>query len=214
MFLPYKDTNPTKRFGIITFLLICTNCYIFFSETPLQGLVPLYLSNVNMGSESTGILLTPISYMFIHGNLGHLVFNMLFLWIFGNNVEDRMGRISFFLFYLITGILSGLTFVLMNTGEEVMLVGASGAISAVLAAYLYLFPFAKIHVLFFIFPIKLPAFIFIAFWFVSQISGFLGGTGNTAWVCHLAGFIFGSLLFKLFINDDDKEKASYSTTRE
>ena len=208
MLIPYKDQNPTKSFALVTFLFICINCFLFFSGYHDYGLVPSYFLNPGKAPNPELMMYTPITHMFMHGNLGHLLFNMLFLWIFGNNVEDKMGKVSFILFYVITGVLSGMAFVFLNPESEVMLVGASGAISAVLGAYLLLFPKAKIHALVFIIPIKLPAFVYIIIWFGMQILGLMSGESQIAWICHITGFIFGIVICKLFAKEEKNESPS------
>jgi membrane associated rhomboid family serine protease len=213
MLIPYKDTNPTTKFPIITLLLIIINIIVFyfqiagkfkFNLTEEFALIPAEImtgKNIN-GSQLINPYITLLSYMFLHGGLLHLGFNMLFLWIFGNNIEDRMSAPGFISFYLLTGVISGLAFSFIEPKATVPLVGASGAISGVLGAYVIMFPFARIHALLFIFRIKMPAVVFIFIWFISQISGFLGNTSQTsniAWISHIAGIISGILLFKLFV---------------
>ncbi len=212
MLIPYKDTNPTRRFPIITLLLIVINIIVFYFQASAKfsfnitqefALIPVeIITGKNLDtSQLINPYVTVISYMFLHGGLLHLVFNMLFLWIFGNNVEDRMTLIGFTVFYLLTGIISGVTFALIEPEAAYPLVGASGAISGILGAYLIMFPFAKIHAFFFIFRVRMPAIVFIIIWFFSQISGFLSSaakTGNIAWIAHISGFISGIILFKLF----------------
>ena len=210
MLFPYKDINPTRRFAVVTFLIICANVAIFIYQnfsgigfeysTRQMALIPVEIFRGNLpDSQMISPFLSVFAYMFLHGSPGHLVFNMLFLWIFGNNIEDRMSRPGFLAFYTITGVISGLAFVGYYPSSDVSLVGASGAISAVLGAYLFLFPFARLHALFFIFPVRMPAIIFIVFWFFSQISGLMGGGGNVAWISHIAGFIAGIALFRFFL---------------
>ena len=178
--------------------------YEFYSAQ--FALIPVELAQGNIpGSEMIHPWLSVLTYMFSHGSIGHLLFNMLFLWIFGNNVEDSMSRFSFMEFYVIVGIISGLAFAFMHPESQAFLVGASGAISGVLGAYLFLYPLARVHAIFFIFPIRMPAFIFIILWFVTQISGFLGGGGNVAWVTHIAGFLSGAVLFRLFVKKKQSE---------
>jgi membrane associated rhomboid family serine protease len=213
MLIPYKDTNPTKNFPIITLLLIITNIIIFyfqaaghsgFNITEEFALIPVEIitgNNIN-NSQLINPFITIISYMFLHAGLLHLVFNMLFLWIFGNNIEDRMTMVGFIFFYLLTGAISGLTFCFIDPKSAVPLVGASGAISGILGAYVFMFPFARIHALLFIFRVRMPAVVFIVIWFISQISGFLNSTtqsSNIAWITHISGFISGIILFKLFV---------------
>jgi membrane associated rhomboid family serine protease len=212
MLIPYKDTNPTNKFPIITLILIITNIVVYFFQvtgkfsfniTQEFALIPSeIITGKNLeNSQYINPYFTTISYMFLHGGILHLAFNMLFLWIFGNNIEDRMTFWGFIIFYLLTGIISGVTFAVIEPDASYPLVGASGAISGILGAYVFMFPFAKIHALLFIFRVKMPAVIFIVIWFVSQISGFLGsaaGTSNIAWVAHISGFIAGIVLFRLF----------------
>jgi membrane associated rhomboid family serine protease len=213
MLIPYKDSNPTKRFSIITLLLIIINIITFyfqvagkfnFNFTEEFALIPVEIitgKNI-IGSQLISPYITVLSYMFLHGNVLHLAFNMLFLWIFGNNIEDRMSTSSFIFFYLLIGAISGLAFCFIAPKSTVPLVGASGAISGILGAYVIMFPFARIHALLFIFRVKMPALVFIIIWFISQISGFLGSasqTSNIAWVAHISGFIAGIILFKLFV---------------
>jgi membrane associated rhomboid family serine protease len=210
MLLPYKDVNPTRHFPLITILLIAANVGVFlyqvfgpygFDVVSRQfALIPMELHRGNL-PDSTWIhpYLSLATYMFIHAGPGHLAFNMLFLWIFGNNIEDRMGMLSFMAFYVLTGAISGLAFEYLFPGSDVNLVGASGSISAILGAYLFLFPVARVHALFFIFPVRMPALIFLAIWFFTQISGFLGQEDSVAWISHIAGFISGVLLHRLFL---------------
>jgi len=210
MLLPYRDINPTRRFPAVTVLLIMTNVLIFYglvfsragfdALTAQFALIPYEIHNGNLpGSEMLSPWITLGTYMFMHGGFGHLAFNMLFLWIFGNNIEDRMTRSGFLLFYLLVGVLSGLAFELKNPGSRVSLVGASGAISGVLGAYLLLFPFARVHALFFIFPVRMPAVVFLVIWFITQIAGFRGAQGNVAWISHISGFIAGIVLHRFFL---------------
>ncbi len=209
MFFPYKDINPTRRRAIVSAGLIFVNIGIFFYQVlghaiPVMApremaLIPLELTRGNLpDSALLAPSLTPLTYMFVHGGLGHLIFNMLFLWIFGNNVEDAMTRPRFIGFYLATGVISGLAFALMFPGSNVSLIGASGAISGVLGAYLLLYPFAKVHTLVLIFPVRMPAVVFIIIWFVMQISGLMNGGGNVAWITHVTGFIAGLVTHRFF----------------
>lgn len=209
MLLPYKDINPTRRTPVITILLIITNIAVFvyqlfgpygFENISTQfALIPYELHHGNM-PDSTWVspYLNLVTYMFLHAGIGHLLFNMLFLWIFGNNIEDVMTRRGFLFFYLLTGAVSGLAFEVLFPGSQAHLVGASGAISAILGVYLVLFPFARLHVLVFIFPVRMPAVIFLVIWFFMQISGLLGGKGDVAWISHVSGFIAGIVLYRFF----------------
>lgn len=154
------------------------------------------------------VFLTLITSQFLHGGIAHLFGNMLFLWIFGDNIEDAMGHIRYFIFYLLCGILAGLCHVLSTFlfGQNPLIpsLGASGAISGVLGAYILLHPGRGVHVWFYLFVATLPAFIVVGIWFVFQILnglGTLGGqeAGDVAYAAHIGGFIAGLVLCKLFI---------------
>jgi len=134
------------------------------------------------------VYLAVLTSLFLHGSLAHLAFNMLFLWIFGNNLEDRWGRVRYLLFYLAAGIAATLAFVVTSPSSVIPLIGASGAIAGVMGAYLVLFPKVRILGLVGIFPLPLPAWVFLGFWFVSQ---FLGGSDGVAYAAHVGGFLFG-----------------------
>lgn len=153
------------------------------------------------------VFLTLITSMFLHGGIAHLFGNMLFLWIFGDNIEDRLGHIRYLMFYILCGILAGCSHVFATfiLGQNLLIpsLGASGAISAVLAGYLILFPHRGVHVWVFLFIVTLPAFIVVGLWFIFQVLnglGTLGGeeAGGVAYAAHIGGFIFGLLLIKRF----------------
>jgi membrane associated rhomboid family serine protease len=140
--------------------------------------------------------------LFMHGSWLHLIGNMLFLWIFGNNIEDRLGRIRFVFFYLLCGVSASLAHVLFNPHSLVPVIGASGAISGVMGAYLALFPTARVRTLVFVFilvtTIDIPAGVFLVIWFLFQFLSAGGGSG-IAWLAHVGGFILGFLLIKIFL---------------
>lgn len=172
------------------------------------------------GLQPTGIpvYLTLISAMFMHGNLVHLLGNMLYLWIFGDNLEDAMGHGRYLLFYLVCGVLASLTHVFstvfMGQNDLLPSLGASGAIAGVLGGYIVLFPHKRIHIwLFFIFTIRVPAFIAVGVWFLFQIlNGTSGETGGIAYAAHIGGFIAGLLLVRAFSEKakrEDKELRSF-----
>ena len=172
------------------------------------GVIPFRF--VHMFPRDPWELLTPLSAMFLHGGWGHLLGNMLYLYIFGNNVEDTLGRGRYLLFYLTCGVLSFLAQVVLQSNSMVPNVGASGAIAGVLGAYFLLFPRARILTLvplFFFFPlVEIPAFFFLGIWFLMQ---FLSGAatighvsalaGGVAWWAHIGGFLAGMLLLKLLL---------------
>lgn len=140
------------------------------------------------------VLLSTVTYMFVHGGVLHLAGNMLFLAIFGNNVEDRLGRVRFLAFYLIAGIVSALSYALVNPSGTAPLVGASGAIAGVLGAYLVLYPRAPVTgLLFFLIPLRLPAWIVLGVWFAIQSFSAhgAGAAGGVAYLVHVVGFVLG-----------------------
>ncbi|MEW6601185.1 MAG: rhomboid family intramembrane serine protease [Nitrospirota bacterium] len=152
--------------------------------------------------------MTVFTSMFMHGGLLHIGFNMLYLWIFGNNIEDRLGAIRFIIFYLLSGVVAAYAHALTNSGSTVPMIGASGAVSGILGAYILLFPHARVHTLFFFIffvqVIRLPAMIVIGFWIVIQfvnglVSHGTGAHGGIAWFAHIGGFVFGILMIKFFL---------------
>jgi membrane associated rhomboid family serine protease len=146
--------------------------------------------------------------MFMHGGLFHIAGNMLYLWIFGNNIEDRLGHTRFLVFYLLSGAVAAYAHALSSPSSEIPMVGASGAVSGILGAYLLLYPTAKVHTLiffgFFIQVVRIPALVVIGFWGLIQVingvisKGFMTQTG-VAWFAHIGGFIFGLLTIKLWL---------------
>lgn len=170
------------------------------------------------GLQSTPlpVFLTLFTSMFMHGGLAHLGGNMLYLWIFGDNIEDRLGHLNYLFFYLLCGMIAGLSHVISTVffGQNILIpsLGASGAISAVLGGYLRLFPGRSVHVWIFFFIVSVPAFISVGLWFVFQVVnglGALGGeeAGGVAYAAHIGGFIAGLILIKLFAG-----KAAPATT--
>jgi membrane associated rhomboid family serine protease len=153
---------------------------------------------------------TVFSSMFMHGGILHIVFNMLFLWIFGNNIEDSMGRVRFVLFYLLAGIVAIYSQALLDTGSTIPTIGASGAVAGVLGAYALLLPRARvltlIIIIFFVTLVEIPAFVMLGIWFALQFLPAVGqvatpdiaGGGGVAYFAHVGGFLFGLALIKLF----------------
>lgn len=214
--IPIKDINPTERFAIVTVLLIVANTVVFIYELTLGpaggnsfiaslALIPkrLLAPAAEHSWESAGITL--FTSMFLHGGFLHVAGNMLYLWIFGNNIEDATGRLRFIVFYLLCGIVAAYTHALMNPLSEVPMIGASGAISGVLGAYLVLYPRAKVLTLmffgFYVRTMEVPALAVLLFWFVLQFLNALvsarSGAG-VAWFAHVGGFIAGVMLIGLF----------------
>ena len=229
---PYRDENETIRLPVVTIGLIALNLAVWFlvqgagTDPALAksvcdyGLIPGELTlraKVGSGFEmgkGWACLVDPgrapehILYsMFLHGGWMHILGNMWFLWIFGNNVEDAMGRLRFVVFYLGCGLVAALTQVALNPNEIVPMVGASGAISGVMGAYLVLYPRVKVYNFlflgFFFTTIALPAWAMIGYWFFLQVIGTLGATeGGIAVWAHIGGFIAGAALIKLFVRRD------------
>ena len=212
--IPLKDENPTQTRPLITVALILTNVAVFLYQISLgptgnavytlkMGLIPFEITHFSDAISPTPIplVLTLITTMFLHGGFLHLGGNMLYLWIFGNNIEDLLGHFRFFIFYLVCGIIATLIHITSAPESRVPLVGASGAIAGVLGAYLVCFPRARVLVLFwfmfFIRIVRVPALIVLGFWFIVQIlnaSSDPSSQGGVAWFAHIGGFIAGILL--------------------
>jgi membrane associated rhomboid family serine protease len=214
--IPYKDDNPTRTFPFVTIGFIALNVIVFviqFSHPDdirrivfSYGAIPRSLMTFS-SSQPIHPLLTLFSSMFMHGGLLHLVTNMLYLWIFGNNIEDRLGHFRFVSFYLLSGVIAAYAHSITDPSSMIPMIGASGAVAGVLGAYLLLFPHARVHTLiiliFFIQVVRLPAFIVIGFWIVIQIlngmsSSGITNSGGVAWFAHIGGFVFGTATVSLF----------------
>jgi len=203
--IPISDQNPTRTTPYVTYLLIALNILAFLLERQLignhgesyvisgYGLVPTRIS-----ADPSGEAFTIFTSMFMHGGFGHLAGNLLFLWIFGDNVEDAIGHLRYVAFYLSCGVCAAAAQVLTNIGSPAPMVGASGAIAGVLGAYLVLYPRAPITVFVFIFLISLPAWVVVGFWFLLQLSGGWAALGldtgsGVAFFAHIGGFLAGVL---------------------
>ncbi|MCK4574840.1 rhomboid family intramembrane serine protease [candidate division WOR-3 bacterium] len=218
--IPLKDDNPTRTFPFITIALIVINCILFIIELSQGKYLITFIESfgcipyeITMGTDVEPFIffpvrLTIITSMFLHGGWMHLVGNMLYLWIFGNNIEDKLGHLRFIIFYFIVGITASIAQILINPYSTIPQIGASGAISGVLGAYLLLFPKAKVLTLvplfYFIRVIKLPAFVILGFWIALQIiNGFASlsytAVGGVAFFAHIGGFIAGLLFIKPFL---------------
>lgn len=220
--LPIRDTIRSTSFPVVTWLLIGVNAVAFLYEISLPtvdlnelilmyGLVParLQLTQPLAMLEYPYLLLSLVTHMFLHGGWLHFLSNMWILFIFGDNVEDRMGSARFFLFYIISGLFGALVQAFIYPTSQVPAIGASGAIAGVLGAYWALFPRAKvislIPLIFVPWFVEIPAVFYLGFWLVTQVyfgitslpnSGMLGGV---AWWAHIGGFVFGLLLQRLFL---------------
>jgi len=213
MFIPLKDDNPTSRFPYVTVFLIGINCLIFlyqvFSPTGLEysiikmGVIPYEITHLTSlsGVPRMSPPLTLLTSMFLHGSLFHLLGNMLYLWIFGNNVEDYLGSARFVFFYFLSGLGASLFHIIFNFNSTIPVIGASGAIAGILGAYLILFPHAKVltfvFLIFIIRIIPIPAVFVLGIWFLGQLMN-VGLGGGVAWFAHIGGFLLGIFLIKLF----------------
>jgi membrane associated rhomboid family serine protease len=216
VFLPLKDDNPLRiiQFQYATLLIFAINVFVFIWQDSLPemelvsvamsgGLVPsVFLNGAKLPPEFANLPteLTLITYMFLHGDWWHLAGNMLFLWVFADNVEDAMGFIRFILFYLLCGIIAGLAHAFANPGSDGPLIGASGAIGGVVGAYLMLYPRVKMWVLAFgRIPLKIPAYLMVGAWIAFQLfSVWMQDESNTAWWAHIGGFLAGVALVFVF----------------
>jgi membrane associated rhomboid family serine protease len=231
--LPYRDENETQRPAVVTFFIIgsCVLVWIFVqgagSERPLAesvcnlGLIPGELTQqlpagvgtpigrglacvTDPGRQTSNVLTS----MFLHGSWMHLLGNMWFLWLFGNNIEDSMTRLRFLVFYLLCGLTAALLQVFAEPASAVPMVGASGAISGVMGAYLVLFPRVRVYTLvplgFFLTSLALPAWVMLIYWLLLQLLGGFTqtGTGGVAFWAHVGGFFAGVVGVKFFIRRD------------
>jgi membrane associated rhomboid family serine protease len=234
---PLRDNIPTLRFPVVTIVLLVANVLAYFlwqkggilhgpddAHVVDYGWIPYEIKHPGQQCIAQGggiacgdvtgqppVLVTAFTSMFMHGGILHLAGNMLFLWIFGNNVEDSMGKIKFIIFYALGGLaaLAGQTLVSSGSGDAIPLVGASGAIAAVLGGYIVLYPRARVLTLIFIILfftiIEIPAMVVLGIWFLQQLLfGFLGlsdatgGGGGVAYFAHIGGFVFGLLMIRAF----------------
>jgi membrane associated rhomboid family serine protease len=218
--LPIRDTIRSYTFPIVTWILIGLNVLVFLFELSLPeamldwlimtfGVVPasLHLDNPAALLSDPMALVPLLTHMFLHGGWLHIISNMWILYIFGDNVEDRMGSVRFLVFYLLCGIAAAFSQAFVAPQSQIPAIGASGAIAGVLGAYIVLFPRARVITLIPIFLLpwytEISAVFFLGFWFIMQLfSGVLTlsnvGSGGVAWWAHIGGFLFGILIFRLF----------------
>jgi rhomboid family protein len=234
MFLPIKDDNPAIRTPYVTIGIIVLNGLIYLITDLFAsgvqshlyslklGLIPYELTHFeeisglvaqesirgyfDSGDLGIPILLTPFTSMFMHGGFMHVAGNMLFLWIYGNNIEDYFGHVRFLLFYLVGGLAASGLYILFSASSPIPLIGASGAISAVLGAYFILYPRARVMIVYWFFFIGttwLPAKWVLGFYFVVQVFYSVGSIGSqgggVAYLAHIGGFLFGWALLKLLV---------------
>jgi membrane associated rhomboid family serine protease len=235
--IPYHDENATRRTPYLTFAIIGLNALAWLLIQGGGSTLALARSVCELGlipGELTGMLApgTPFpmgeglvcltdpgrqlsnvfTSMFLHGSWMHIIGNMWFLWVFGNNIEDSMGRASFVAFYLLCGIAAALVQVVLNPSSGIPMVGASGAISGIMGAYLFLYPRVRVWTMvpigFFFTSIALPAWTMLLYWIAIQFLGglfgiFAGAEGGVAFGAHVGGFVAGLVLIKLFARRDD-----------
>ena len=211
MFIPLKDLNPRRSYPIVNTALILINIAVFIYQytLPPQAFKAFMLANATVPARFPAwlsghapfeaVFLPLLTSMFLHAGIAHIAGNMLFLWIFGDNVEDFYGHLTYLFFYLVCGIGSALLHVLFNMNSTTPALGASGAISGVMGAYLILYPRARILTLVFIFLVPIPAVIILGYWFVLQFLAGINSVGMTAnggvavWA-HVGGFLLGMLI--------------------
>ncbi|MBX6350382.1 MAG: rhomboid family intramembrane serine protease [Clostridia bacterium] len=218
--IPYRDSVPSGRFPTVTVVLIALNLYVWFREWTLPaeglrllayelGVVPARIDLALTGPSAPdwGALSTLVTATFLHSSWLHVLGNMLFLWVFGDNVEARLGHVGFAVFYLAVGVAGNLAHVLANPGSLVPAIGASGAVAGVLGAYLLLHPGARVRTLIFlgifITVIEVPAVILLLYWFAVQLANGLfafqhPGVATVAYWAHIGGFVAGMVLLRLF----------------
>lgn len=239
--IPLRDANPTRRTPWVTLALIAANvvAFVVWQGAPIAGptrqsqievffcygVIPEEASSFDVlprvaavcGEKS--VLVSIFTSMFLHGSLLHIGGNMLYLWVFGNNIEDRMGRAVFLGFYLAAGVIAAYAQVVSSPDSTVPLVGASGAIAGTLGAYIVMFPHARVLTLvpifYFLHFMELRAIWVLGFWFVLQAFsgvtslGGVGEQGGVAWWAHIGGFAFGALVALLFYRSRGRQRPAY-----
>jgi len=243
---PLRDENPTELIPYVTFLIIFANVAVWlfvqgagtgsvfleslceFGTIPgeVTGRIPAGVevalgpgASCRVGGLGLGTLFTS---MFMHGGWMHLIGNMWFLWVFGNNIEDSMGHVRYVIFYLLTGLLAALAHIASDPSGAIPTVGASGAISGIMGAYMVLYPKVRVQTLIFLVIyiriIALPAWVLLAYWFFLQLAGGSAGAGGggVAFWAHIGGFVAGVVLVKLFEKRKlvEAKRAGYTLTRE
>ncbi|MDX9715080.1 MAG: rhomboid family intramembrane serine protease [Dissulfurispiraceae bacterium] len=214
--IPYKDDNPTAIVPFVTIGLIAVNCAVFIWQmiSPLgmhqivmsYGAIPANIIKLSSNQPISPVA-TVFAAMFMHGGIFHIAGNMLYLWIFGNNIEDALGHFRYLLFYLFSGIVAAYAHAMTAADSTIPMIGASGAVSGILGAYLLLFPTAKVYSIvfigFIIQRVALPAVFVLGFWIVIQIiNGSVivnSDSGGVAWFAHIGGFAAGLITIKLWL---------------
>lgn len=210
--IPLRDANPTSKTPFVTYSFVAVNVVVFFGELLLdgQGQLESFITNwgvvpLELLNDPAGEWPTLFTSMFLHGGWAHLLGNMLYLWVFGDNLEDRMGAVRFIIFYVMTGLVATGAQIAIDPQSSIPTIGASGAIAGVLGGYLLLFPRARITTIVFRFITEVPAMIVLGFWFVYQF--FFGiaslstmdmQVGGVAFFAHIGGFVAGMILVHPF----------------
>ncbi|UCG11468.1 MAG: rhomboid family intramembrane serine protease [Deltaproteobacteria bacterium] len=230
--IPLRDTTQTRNYPVVNILIIVTNFLVYSIEVVhgealsqfiyMYGLVPARYSVPAIGAHFTlgQQVFSFLSCMFLHGGFWHLLGNMWFLYIFGDNVEDRLGPIRYLLFYLLCGFASSLSHLFVNWHSQIPTIGASGAIAGVMGAYFVLYPGARvltfIPIFFLPYLIEIPAFVYLGLWFIFQ---FISATGTpaqgagVAWWAHIGGFVFGAIFLKIFLRIPELDLGSRARHR-
>lgn len=204
--IPIRDVIPSRTTPLVTIAIIVLNVLVFASMPRVD--TPAYEAFIRAWGVTPAAFSLPavLTAMFVHAGIGHLLSNMLFLWIFGDNVEDRMGHLRYVLFYLLCGLAAAVLQVAVEAGSRVPMVGASGAIAGVLGAYLVLFPQSRVLTLMFVVLVEVPAVLLLGLWFATQLLSGLGtlamlrpeDMGGVAFWAHAGGFAAGAALVLLF----------------
>ena len=209
---PIRDHNPSDKPPVVNFLIIAITVFVFFLELSAPDLdvfIRQYALIPGQVSFTSFPTLLPFLYsIFLHGGWLHIISNMWFLWIFGDNIESYLGHFNYLFFYLFTGLMAGFAQYMLSPVSDIPTLGASGAISAVLGAYMVLYPRHKIETLIatfggFLQKVELPASLMLGYWFVIQIFSGIGSLGisaggGVAWFAHIGGFLSGFILIRLF----------------
>jgi membrane associated rhomboid family serine protease len=207
--IPLRDHNPRIRFPVVTLALVVANVLIHLWQLTLPpglgerlvlvaGAIPREITTLRDFGPQAPLPppLTILTSMFLHGSLMHLLGNMWFLWVFGDNVEDRLGRVRFLAYYLVTGTIGALAQVFMMPTSTVPMIGASGAVAGVLGGYILKFPHSRIASLLLWFVVDVPAWVFLGLWFLGQF--LIGRDSGIAWMAHVGGFLAGLGLVRIF----------------
>jgi membrane associated rhomboid family serine protease len=207
--IPLRDHNPRVRFPLMTLVLVLTNILVYLWQATLPrqigdrlilvaGAVPREIMSLQDFAPRAlvPVPFTILTSMFLHGGLLHVLGNMWFLWVFGDNVEDNLGRWRFLAFYLVTGVVGAVSQCLMMPGSPVPMIGASGAVAGILGGYILNFPHARVVTLVLLWFVDVPAWVFLGLWFLGQF--LIGSSSGIAWMAHVGGFLAGLGLVRIF----------------